>query len=64
MIKTTVAKLLTVKVATAAIVFTGKPSYVNAWSALRHGRLNMDVPITLAIFMAVGTSLSETINSA
>ncbi|PIV72821.1 MAG: ATPase [Rhodobacteraceae bacterium CG17_big_fil_post_rev_8_21_14_2_50_65_11] len=46
-----------------AIVFTGKPFYINAWSALRHGRLNMDVPITLAIWLAVGTSLYETIHS-
>ena len=46
-----------------AIVFTGKPFYVNAWSALRHGRLNMDVPITLAIWLAVGTSLYETMLS-
>ncbi len=46
-----------------AIVFTGKPFYVNAWSALRAGRLNMDVPITLAILLAVGTSLYETMHS-
>ncbi len=46
-----------------AIVFTGKPFYVNAWSALKHGRLNMDVPITLAILLAVGTSFFETIMS-
>ena len=46
-----------------AIVFTGKPFYVNAWSALRTGRLNMDVPITLAILLAVGTSFYETVHS-
>ncbi|MGR3709721.1 MAG: heavy metal translocating P-type ATPase, partial [Alterinioella nitratireducens] len=46
-----------------AIVFTGQPFYVNAWSALRAGRLNMDVPITLAILLAVATSLYETIMS-
>jgi P-type Cu2+ transporter len=46
-----------------AIVFTGKPFYVNAWSALRAGRLNMDVPISLAIILAVGTSLYETMLS-
>jgi len=46
-----------------AIVFTGKPFYVNAWSALRAGHLNMDVPISLAIILAVGTSLYETMLS-
>ena len=46
-----------------AIVFTGKPFYVNAWSALRSGHLNMDVPISLAIILAVGTSLYETMLS-
>ena len=42
------------------IVFSGQPFYRNAWAALRHGRLNMDVPITLAILLAVITSLWET----
>ena len=46
-----------------AIVFTGKPFYVNAWGALRAGHLNMDVPISLAIILAVGTSLYETMLS-
>jgi Cu2+-exporting ATPase len=43
-----------------AIAFSGVPFFRNAWSALRHGRLNMDVPITLAILLAVVTSLWET----
>jgi Cu2+-exporting ATPase len=43
-----------------AIAFSGVPFYRNAWAALRQGRLNMDVPITLAIVLAVVTSLWET----
>ncbi|MET4102279.1 Cu2+-exporting ATPase [Roseovarius sp. MBR-78] len=43
-----------------AIAFAGVPFFRNAWAALRHGRLNMDVPITLAILLAVVTSLWET----
>ncbi|PKQ12329.1 MAG: ATPase [Alphaproteobacteria bacterium HGW-Alphaproteobacteria-1] len=43
-----------------AIAFAGVPFFRNAWSALRHGRLNMDVPITLAILLAVVMSLWET----
>ncbi|MGX0903751.1 Cu2+-exporting ATPase [Roseovarius sp. MBR-79] len=47
-------------IALPAIAFSGVPFFRNAWSALRHGRLNMDVPITLAILLAVVTSLWET----
>ncbi|UXX84578.1 heavy metal translocating P-type ATPase [Roseovarius pelagicus] len=47
-------------IALPAIVFAGQPFFRNAWRALRAGQLNMDVPITLAILLAVGTSLWET----
>jgi Cu2+-exporting ATPase len=50
-------------IAIPAVIFSGRPFYVSAWSALRVRRLNMDVPITLAIVLAVGTSLYETIHS-
>lgn len=47
-------------IALPAIVFAGRPFYVSAWAALRSGRLNMDVPIVLAIVLAAATSLWET----
>ncbi|SEP10716.1 Cu2+-exporting ATPase [Salinihabitans flavidus] len=47
-------------IAFPAILFAGKPFYVSAWGALRHWRLNMDVPIVLAIVLAMLTSLWET----
>src|SRR6056297_2617967 len=47
-------------IALPAIAFSGVPFFRNAWAALRQGRLNMDVPITLAIVLAVVTSLWET----
>ncbi len=50
-------------IAIPAVIFCGRPFYVSAWSALKGGRLNMDVPITLAILLAVGTSLYETMHS-
>ena len=50
-------------IALPTIIFSGKPFYVNAWSALKNKRLNMDVPIVLAIVLAVITSLWETMLS-
>ncbi len=46
-----------------AIAFSGVPFFRNAWAALRNGRLNMDVPIVLAIVLAIVTSLWETMLS-
>jgi len=43
-----------------ALAFSAQPFFRNAWAALRVKRLNMDVPITLAILLAVVTSLWET----
>src|SRR5690606_38915263 len=37
--------------------------YRSAWSALRHGRMNMDVPIAIGITMAYALSLYETVHS-
>ncbi|MEX0318244.1 MAG: heavy metal translocating P-type ATPase [Ruegeria sp.] len=47
-------------IALPAIAFSAQPFFVNAWSALRVRRLNMDVPIVLAILLALVTSLWET----
>ncbi|WP_037314983.1 heavy metal translocating P-type ATPase [Ruegeria halocynthiae] len=47
-------------IALPAIAFSAQPFFANAWSALRVGRLNMDVPIVLAILLALTTSLWET----
>lgn len=43
-----------------AIAFSAQPFFKNAWSALRVRRLNMDVPIVLALVLALITSLWET----
>ncbi|MDQ2094159.1 heavy metal translocating P-type ATPase [Rhodalgimonas zhirmunskyi] len=42
------------------IAFSAQPFFRNAWAVLKHGHLNMDVPISLAILLAVVTSLWET----
>jgi Cu2+-exporting ATPase len=46
-----------------AIAFSAQPFFRNAWSAISVGRLNMDVPIVLAIVLALVTSLWETMLS-
>jgi Cu2+-exporting ATPase len=50
-------------IAIPAVIFSGRPFFVSAWSALRAGRLNMDVPITLALGLALVTSAYETLHS-
>ena len=47
-------------IALPTVAFAGVPFFKNAWSALRVGRLNMDVPISLALILASGVSLAET----
>ncbi len=47
-------------IALPAIAFSAQPFFRNAWAALSARRLNMDVPIVLAIVLALVTSLWET----
>lgn len=49
-------------IAVPAAVYAGRPFYRSAWGALRQGALNMDVPITLAVLLACGLSLHETLS--
>ncbi|MBU1174088.1 MAG: cadmium-translocating P-type ATPase [Alphaproteobacteria bacterium] len=49
-------------IALPAVAYAGQPFFRSAFSALRHGHLNMDVPISLAVVLAAGMSLIETIN--
>ena len=43
-----------------AIAFSAQPFFKSAWSALKVRKLNMDVPIVLAVVLALVTSLWET----
>ena len=47
-------------IALPTIAFAGQPFFRNAWAALSRRQLNMDVPITLAILLALVSSLWET----
>ncbi len=51
---------LSAGIAVPALAFSAQVFAASAWSALRVGRLNMDVPITLAIVLAAGLSVFET----
>jgi len=50
-------------IAIPAIAFSARPFFTSAISALKGGRLNMDVPISLAILLAAAMSLYETSQS-
>ncbi len=52
---------LSALIALPTVVYAGRPFYRSAWSALRHGRTNMDVPITIGVSLACAVSLYETI---
>lgn len=49
-------------IAVPAVAYAGQIFFRSAWQALKHGALNMDVPISLAVLLAVGLSLYETFN--
>lgn len=48
-------------IALPTIAFAGRPFFSSALSVLRKGHTNMDVPISLALILASGMSVSETI---
>ncbi|GAA3862417.1 heavy metal translocating P-type ATPase [Celeribacter arenosi] len=50
-------------IALPAIAYASQPFFTSAWSALRVRRLNMDVPISLAILLAAAMSVYETTQS-
>lgn len=55
--------LISAFIALPATIFAGQPFFHSAWTNLSKGRLNMDVPISLAILLASGMSFFESLNS-
>jgi Cu2+-exporting ATPase len=52
---------LSALIAVPVMAFAGRIYFRSAWNALRHGRMNMDVPISLGVALAYSMSLYETI---
>jgi Cu2+-exporting ATPase len=47
-----------------AAAYAGQPFFKSAWRALRVGALNMDVPISVGVILALAMSVVETANHA
>ncbi len=51
-------------IALPAVIFAGQPFFRSAIAAIRGGGLNMDVPISLAVILASGMSVVQTMQEA
>ena len=52
---------LSAAIAVPAIAWSGRPFFTSAWGALKRGRTNMDVPISIGVILATTMSLYETV---
>lgn len=52
--------VLSALIAVPATLYAGRPFYRSAWRALARGRANMDVPISIAVLLALVMSLYQT----
>ena len=55
---------LSALIALPTVIYAGEPFFVSALAALKGRRLNMDVPISLAIILATGMSIYQTMQAS
>lgn len=55
---------LSALIALPTVIYAGEPFFVSAYAALKGRRLNMDVPISLAIILATGMSIYQTMEAS
>ena len=54
--------LISALIAAPALAYSGRVFFRSAWNAVRHGRTNMDVPISLGVILAYAISMYETLS--
>jgi Cu2+-exporting ATPase len=54
--------LISAMIAVPVTLIAAQPFFSSAWAALKGGRMNMDVPIALAVLLTLLTSLYETLH--